>query len=63
MVSGAALGVIGGALILSGYYLVYGGIDIVSDGVEMRDVLFSPGMVLMGAGMFIIAKTWMGRRL
>ena len=50
--------VLGGTMLLSGYYLVYGGIDIVKGGVEMRDVLFSPGIALMGAGMFLIIKTW-----
>lgn len=55
--------IIGGALLFSGYYVVYGGIDIIHNGIEMRDALFSPGIALMGTGMFVIARTFLAGRL
>ncbi len=56
--------ILGVALIFCGYYLIYGGFhNTYNDGAQMRDVLFSPGITMMGAGLFIIAKTWLGKRL
>lgn len=56
--------VLGTVLIFCGWYLIYGGIsNTYSHGIQMRDMLFSPGITLMGVGMFIIAKTWLGKRL
>lgn len=55
--------ILGAVLIFCGWYLIYGGHYTNSYGVQMRDMLFSPGITLMGAGLFIIAKTWLGKRL
>ena len=54
--------ILGGIFLVSGYALVYGGIDTISSGVELRDVVFSPGIALMGAGLYLIVKTKLGLR-
>lgn len=55
--------VFGAGLFITGITLVYGTSGIESTGVDMRDILFSPGIALMGAGIYMIIMTILGKRL
>ena len=50
-------GISGCALFTTGLYMIYGphAHEIMEDsGLQYRDVLFSPGLVLMGGGLFLL---------
>ena len=55
--------VLGVTLFSTGLYFLYGTYGIVSKGVVMHDIFFSPGIALMGAGLYIIVMTLRGRRV
>lgn len=57
--------VLGVFFFVVGYYLIYGDALIgnsSSIGVDYRDFTLSPGIVLMGIGMFLIINTFFGRK-
>jgi hypothetical protein len=53
----------GTGLFTGGFSLVYGTRGIENTAVDMRDILFSPGIALMGAGLYMLIMTVLGKRL
>ncbi|MGD8514028.1 MAG: hypothetical protein PVF52_00335 [Granulosicoccaceae bacterium] len=54
---------IGASMFIAGASFVYGDTGMLQNGAQMRDVLFSPGIVLMGASLYIIIMTLLGKRI
>ena len=57
--------VLGAILIAAGYYLIYGDALIGSAnsiGIDYRDFTLSPGIVLMGVGMYLIITAFIGKK-
>jgi hypothetical protein len=54
---------IGASMLITGASFVYGDTGMLQNGAQMRDALFSPGIVLMGAGIYTIIMTVLGKHI